>query len=92
MDMCIYSIHWDPMPASLQRNWITITRSIISVLIQPVPAISHEIGVKADHHLPIGCPLLSDPIKHRVEPTFTASWCQMQAQQVGQKKGFASDN
>lgn len=76
MHMCISSIRGDPMPASLQGNGVPVTRSVIPVLVQPVPAVSHEIGVKADHHLPIGCLLLSYPIEHCVERAFAGSWCQ----------------
>lgn len=75
----INSVHGDPAPANLQCNRISKACSVFPVLIEPVPAISKEIGVKADDHLPIGRPLLPDPIKHRVESTFTAPWVQTQA-------------
>lgn len=79
MHICIHSFTGNPTPASLQCHWISKACSVISVLIQPVPAVSHKIGVKADHHLPIGRLLLSDPIKYCVESTFTAPWVQTQA-------------
>lgn len=85
MHISIHSVHGNSTPANLQCNWISIARSVISVLIQPVPAVSQEIGVKADDHLPIGCLLLSNPIKCCVELTFTSSWVQTKAyrKQIG---------
>lgn len=79
MHISIHSVHGNATPANLQRDWISIACSVVPVLIQPVPAVSYEIGVKADDHLPVGCLLLSDPIKYCVESTFTAPWVQMQA-------------
>lgn len=73
MHVCIHSIHRNPAPADLQGNWVSIARSVIFVLIQPVPSVSHEVGVKAYDDLPIGCLLLSDPVKHCVESTFTVT-------------------
>lgn len=74
MHMRIHSIHGNSTPADLQCNWVSKACSVIPVLIQPVPAVSDEIGVKADNHLPIGCFFLSDPIKYSVESTLTAPW------------------
>lgn len=76
MHIRIHSVHGNSTPANLQSNRIPKARSVISVLIQPVPAVSHKVGVKADDHLPIGRLLLSDPIKHCAESSFTASWVQ----------------
>ncbi len=72
MHIRIHSLHGNSTPANLQRNWISKACSVISVLIQPVPAVSHEIGVKADDHLPVGRLLLSYPIKYCAESTFAA--------------------
>lgn len=76
--MSIHSIIGKPMPAGLQRDRVTITGSVVPVLVQPVPAISHEVGVEADQHLPVRRLLLSDPVKHSVEAALTASWSQTQ--------------
>lgn len=69
----IHSVTGNSTPASLQDDWIAEARSVISVLVQPVPAVPHEIGVKADDHLPVGRLLLSDPVKCCVETTLTAT-------------------
>ena len=71
---CIYAVHGDPTPAGLQSHWVAVTCPVSSVLIQPVPAISHEVGVEAYGHLPVGRLLLPDPIEHCVEPTSTGAW------------------
>lgn len=71
--MGIHTLPGESMPASLQCDWIAVACSVISVLIQPVPAVSHKIGVKADDYLPIGCLLFSDPVKHCAKSSFTAS-------------------
>lgn len=70
--MGIHTLPGESMPASLQCDWISVACPIVSVLIQPVPAVSHEIGVKADDHLPIRRLLFSDPVKYCAESSFTA--------------------
>lgn len=74
MHMCINTIAGKAMPADLQRNRIAVTRSVVSVLIQPVPAVPHEVRVEADDQISVRRLLLSDPVKHRVESTFTCTW------------------
>lgn len=70
--MGIHTLPGEAVPASLQCDWITVARSVVSVLIQPVPVVSHEIGVKADDNLPIGRLLFSDPVKYCVESSVAA--------------------
>lgn len=74
MHVCINTITWKAMPADLQCNRIAITRSVVSVLVQPVPAVPHEVRVEADDQISIRRLLLSDPVKHGVESTFTRTW------------------
>lgn len=85
----IHSIHGDPPPAGLQGHWVSIACAVTLVIIQPVPAVPHEVRVKADDRLSIGGLLLSDPIKSCVESALTAPWVQTQTQ-YGTYTGFVS--
>lgn len=48
MHMRVHAILGEPMPADRQRDRVAIAGSVVSVLVQPVPAISHEVCVEAD--------------------------------------------
>lgn len=76
--MGVHALLGESMPASLQCDWISVACSVVAILIQPVPAVSHEIGVKADDHLPIGRLLFPDPVKYCAESSFTAACEQAQ--------------
>lgn len=70
--VCIHSARGNSTPADLHCDWVSIAGPVVPVLIQPVPAVSHEVGVKADDHLPVGRLLLPDPIKDGAESSLTA--------------------
>lgn len=77
----IDAIRGDSTPANLQRHRVTESSAVVPVLIQPVPAVPHEVGVEADDHLTIGRLLLPDPVEYSAESTFTASlWWPEQTQ------------
>lgn len=75
----VHALFGEAVPADLQRDRVAVACSVVSVLIQPVPAVPHEIGVKADDHLPVGRLLFPDPIKHGAESSFTAPFDRTEA-------------
>lgn len=70
----IHATGWDALPPHLDGYRVPVAGAIVAVLVQPVQAIAHEVGVEADPDLPIGSPLLPDPVKHGAEATLTAAW------------------
>lgn len=71
VNVSVHAARGQPMPAHLHRHRIPEPRPVITVLIEPVPAVTHEVGVKTHHHLAVRCLLLPDPIKHGAEATLT---------------------
>lgn len=83
----IDAISRDSTPANLQRHRVTVSSAVVPVLVQPVPAIPHEVGVEADDHLAIGRLLLADPVEHGAESPFAASlWWPEQTQLYKENK------
>lgn len=74
MNVRVHAIGRYAMPSHLDSYRVTVARAVLPVLIQPVQAISHEVRVEADPHLPIGGPFLPDPIKHCAEAPITAAY------------------
>lgn len=69
----IHPISGDSTPADLQRHRVSVSSAVVPVLVQPVPAVPHEVGVEADDHLAVGRLLFPDPVENGAELTFTAS-------------------
>lgn len=69
----VHATGGDSTPADLQCHRVPISSAVVPVLIQPVPAIPHEVGVEADDHLAVGRLLLPHPVENGAEWTFTAS-------------------
>lgn len=74
VNVCIHPVRRYPTPTSLKGHGITVTCAVISVLVQPVPTVSHEIGVEANGDFPVRRSFFPDPVKNSVEPTFTHTW------------------
>lgn len=74
VNVSVHAAGGQPVPAHLHRHRIPVPRPVITVLIEPVPAVTHEVGVKTHHHLAIRRLFLPDPIKHGAEATLTHTW------------------
>lgn len=59
----------ESVPPNLHGHGISVTGSVAAVLIEPVPAVTHEVGAKAHDHFTVRRSLLPDPIKRGAEAT-----------------------
>lgn len=73
MDDGVDALCRDSVPASEDGDGVPVTRPVVPVLIQPVPAVAEEISAEPHRRLPAVVSLLANPVKCGIEGAFTGT-------------------